>query len=428
MKIFKVIMLILAGGAGTRMYPFTAKRPKPGVSFGARLKLVDIPLSNGLNSDISHIYVIVQNQADYLSNHFLGYHTGISQMRGEFINVLGPSGEEHGLFKTDADSILKLKSRILEHDFDVVVLCMADQIVKCDFRPVIEQLINTDADAAVVYKTVTLDEARGRLGVLKVERTKVRGFDEKPENPEPIEVDSNKCLANTAMYAMTKKAFKDMVNAMSHHHVHNKNLSSTGITWLCENRDVIAFNLEDASTSDLSKDELGYFADTGTIRSYFDTSMDLLKRPAGFNLYSSTWPIYTKASWPNSAAKLDCVNINGIILGLNTILQDQVTVNSGIVSDGVEIKKNTKIEYSILLPNSKIGENVYLKNVIVDEEVNIPKGINLSGDKPPKNVQNQEEILSLLKTNKFIPKIPVFSEGVLVIPEGIDFKKWKPEY
>lgn len=427
-QIFKVLMLILAGGSGTRIYPLTAKRPKPGVSFGGRLRQVDIPLSNALNSDIRHVYVIVQSQADYLANHLLGYHAAISEMTGDFIKVLGPSGDERGFFKTDADSILKLRSSILENDFDVVVICMADQIVKCDFRPLVERLIESKADASMIYKLVNVDEAKGRLGVLSVENGKVSQLNEKPDNPETTKDDPKKCLANTAMYALTKKAFKDMVQAMKSHHVHKQNLSSTGISWLCNHRNVIPFNLDDASTSELAPEELGYFADTGTIKTYFETSMDLLKRPAGFNLYSTDWPIYTRAYWPNSAAKVDCANINGAIIGMNTILQDQVTVNNGIISDNVEVKRNSKIEYSILLPGVEVGENVFLKRVIVDENITIPDGLSLNGDNPPKNILQHKQALEMLKSNHPIEKIPVFSEGILVIPEGINFKTWQPQY
>lgn len=420
----RVLGIVLAGGDGRRIWPLSDRRAKPAISIGGTNLLIDIMLSNLLNSSVTHTYVAVQSRPHSLMSHLEGYHQGIAQMRGQFIRVLTPPDVRDRISLSDADSLVQLRPSLDSAHFDIALVVMADQVVKVDFRQVIQHLLNTKADAVMVYHAVPLDQARGSLGVFEVDAEgRVLHMDEKPFDPKPSPVDPSVCFGNLAMYAICMPVFHRMLEVIARDFQPESTLSTSGIPWLIANSSVVAYDLMANIIPGVSETERGYFADTGTIDSWFAVQMDMCRRSPAFNCYDPRWPIYSVPVWPMSAAKCDDVHMDGVLLGWDVICQDGVTIHQSVVTTGSVIERGSTVTNSVILNRVQVGSNCVLDRVIIDEEVVVPDGTHLSPETAPSTTILFADAYNLIRQGRPIPpNSPVLSDGgILVLPIGYTF-------
>ncbi|MDO8560498.1 MAG: sugar phosphate nucleotidyltransferase [bacterium] len=417
----KVQGVVCAGGDGTRIEPLSRFRAKPAIPIGGNNRLVDIMLSNLLNSSITHVHVIVQRRPQSLIRHLEGYANGVAQMRGQYVRVLAPPKEDDRFFLSDADSLLQLRSTLLSNGTEIFLVVMADQVVKVDFRQFITAMLQADADAAMVYRAVPVAEARGQLGVLEIDPDdRVRIMQEKPDAPQSIPGRPGFCHANLAMYAIRRQPFVEMLDHIAASHQPEMTLSRSGIPWLINNCRVLGYDLETNSIPGVEAGERGFFADTGTIEAWYQVQMMLCDRQPPFNLYGRQWPMYTAPLWPISPAKFDRVGgIDRAVFGPDAICQDDVHVTHSVVSSGTVVGRGSVVADCILLNDVQIGSNCRLLRVVVDKEVAIPDGRELSPQNPPPDTVKFADMFRQLKAGEPVPNTPVLSEGgILVIPKG----------
>lgn len=421
----KVLGVVLAGGDGTRMVPLTLQRAKPAVPIGSVHRLIDVPVSNLLHSGVTQAYIVVQRMPQSLIAHLEEFaHSGVARKRGQFIRVLTPPKMDDRFFSSDADSLVQLRVHLEATGAEVILIVMADQVAKIDYRQVVERLIESDAEAVMVYNRVSVEEARGKLGVLKISGGRVLGMEEKPANPQTIPGDPSSCFGNLAMYAIRKKAFAEMLDHIKGVGPEPENtLSRTGIQYLLSEVRVIGYDLAENVVPEMAERERQYFRDTGTPDAWFEVQMDLCHRDAPFNLFSFEWPIMTATPRLVAEAKFDRVTFSEAIVGFGAICEDGVSVNESVVGTSTLIGSGTTISRSVILPHAKVGRGSHLERVVVEKGIVIPDNTVLSSFSPPEGTISAETLYQEVKAGIIRKEVPpcITEGGILILPKGYIF-------
>ncbi len=368
--------------------------------------------------------MIVQKRPQSLVAHLDGYSNGVAQMRGQFIHTLSPPREEERFFASDVDSFIQLRGHLVAEGFDIVLITMADQVVKIDYRQVIESLLEGNADAVMVYNAMPVKVASGALGVMEVDSDDaVMGMEEKPREPKEIPGRPGFCVANLAMYAVKMDVFGDMLDYVQGHHEPESTLSNSGIPWLIKNRKVLGYDLGDNVVVGASEREKNYFADTGTVDAWFDVQMKMCGRNPAFNFYSRDWPIYTAPRWPMSSAKVDDArHISEVLFGWGVICEDRVVVEKSVVSTGVNVRHDSSITNCVILDGADIGPGCALDRVVIEKNIKIPAGTKLSPLDPPDSTIKFADLYAKIKAGETCENTPVLTDGgALVFPKFYKF-------
>jgi len=419
----KILYVICAGGDGTRIDPLSRFRAKPAIPIGGHNRLIDIPVSNGLNSGLTRQYVIVQRLPHSLIRHLTGYSNGVAQMRGQFVEVLTPSKVEDRFFMSDGDSLLLSRKNLEAEKPEIVIVVMADQIVRVDFRQVIARMLATRADAVMVYLTVPIADAKGRLGVIEINSSgQVVGMEEKPLEPKPAQSGGTTCHGNLAMYAFRQPLFSQMLDYLGTQKPETP-LSQSGIPWLIANHRVVAYDLRENNVPGTTVEERGYFADVGTVDAWYLAQMAMCARNPVFNFYSKAWPILTAPTWPMSPAKFDEMQVvNQALCGPNVICQDRVTIVRSVIATGALVGHHSVVEESVVLDDGTIGHHCRLSRVVLDKDIVVPDGSVLSPDHPPAGTIPFAELYRKIRAREPVANVPVLSEGgILTFPKGYGF-------
>lgn len=379
-----ILTMILAGGAGERLYPLTKDRTKPAVPFGGTYRIIDFTLSNCVNSGLRQIYVLTQYKSDSLIRHlYEGWNIFRSEL-GEFIFPI-PAQQRVGTewYKGTADAVRQNLHLILERNPEHVLIPSGDHIYKMNYQLLIDYHRERNADLTVATIELSKEEAANKFGVIEVDEDyKMIGFEEKPSEPKTIP-SSDKVLASMGVYifntdilvnSLTKQGDdfgKDIIPKMIGEHkvsVYNYMRENRIRDCIFEIRD----GVREKTISDRIRDS-SYWRDIGTIQSYHDAHMDLVGVDPALDLYGYLWPLRTlRKQYP--PAKL--------ILGgtaSDSIISDGCIISGGIVirsvlSPGVIVERDAIVEESVLLDDVEVGSNAKIKRAIIDKSVKISPG------------------------------------------------------
>ena len=416
------MVLMLAGGDGKRFWPLTRIRAKGAVPLAGNFRLIDVPLSNVINSSFrKHCYIMVQANPNSLINHLDAYSdAAIGKMTSEFIQVVTPNAQR-GFYKSDAHSLQEFQQiwQIADcrNKYDFVIIMMSDQIIKVDLWQVVEELLRSGADLAMVYTLVNLEEARGKLGVLQLKDKRVIELEEKP--PEPAEYRSGKCCGNLALYVMKRRSFEQLMD-LTKKYDPVKSLSRGVLPELIDQLDVIGYDL--AYNQINGEAGQSFFQDIESADTLVEFSQELWQTEPRFNFHDENWPIYTapRAAMPSKFGNFSGTNF---VLGYNVICEDNVRIRQAIISRNSVIKKNSQLDNSLVFDNALIGRNCVLERVIVDKAVEVPDNTSLNPDSPlAGKITLTEYTKKYDKKPQEAPPLPVLTpKGYLVIPKGYVF-------
>jgi glucose-1-phosphate adenylyltransferase len=381
----KVLVMILAGGKGSRLDPLTRDRAKPAVPFGGIYRIIDFTLSNCINSGLRRIYVLTQYKTASLDRHLAMGWRFLSREVGEFVEVLAPQQriDEHW-YKGTADAIYQNIYTIEKEDPHFVLILAGDHIYKMNYEKMIEAHVEKGAAVTVACIPTLISEARGAFGVLEVDGSqRITGFEEKPDEPKPMPDDPQRCLASMGIYLFTASTmydqlFRDAGRPTSNHDF-GKNIIPDMIG---ESRPVFAYPFVDENR----KDAL-YWRDVGTLDSYYQANMDLVAVEPVLNLYDQEWPIRThqpqvpppkfvfaeEGPGARRGTALDCTVSQGCIISGGR-------VQRSILSPGVRINSFAEVEDSILFEGVDVGRHAVVRRAIVDKDVKIPPGFQIGID------------------------------------------------
>ena len=372
----KVLVMILAGGQGERLYPLTKDRAKPAVPFGGIYRIIDFTLSNCINSGLRKICVLTQYKSYSLDRHLrIGWNIFNNEL-DEFIENIPPQKRISDMwYQGTADAVYQ-NIYVLESEHPEKVLILAgDHIYKMDYRELIEFHETNNADLTVPCIEVPLKEA-SRFGVMSIDNEQqIVEFNEKPASPKPIQSNPEMALVSMGIYLFnTQVLVKRVIEDTKRDTIHDfgKNIIPSMI-----NKDrVFAFIFRDKNNKAVK-----YWRDIGTIDAYWEANMDLVQVDPIFNLYDNNWPIRTYHEQLSPAKTVFTELFPGGRCG--TVLDSLVSngciisgarVERSILSPNVRIDNYSEVIDSILMAGVRIGKNVKIRKAIIDKSVIVPDG------------------------------------------------------
>jgi glucose-1-phosphate adenylyltransferase len=382
MSLDDILVILLAGGAGERLFPLTKQRAKPAVYFGGPYRIVDFTLSNCINSGLRRIFIATQYKSLSLNRHIrMGWNI-VSEELGEFIEILAPQKRvgEHWYLGT-ADAVYQNLYSIMREGPSHVIVLSGDHVYKMDYSRMLKFHLETDADATLASIEVPLAEAH-RFGIVRVNGDeRVIDFHEKPAQPPTVPGSADVALASMGIYifkaqVLLRELEDDAARADSQHDF-GRNIIPTLIH---RRAPVYSYRFYDEN-----KKAAKYWRDIGTLDAYFEASMDLCQVSPEFNLYDPEWPLRTYQPQAPPAKfvfaeegrrcgqALDSIISNGCIVSGSR-------VRGSILCPNVRVHSFSDIEQSILMPGVRVGRHARLRRVIVDRDVVIPRGARIGFD------------------------------------------------
>ncbi|WP_117170000.1 glucose-1-phosphate adenylyltransferase [Paraliobacillus sediminis] len=368
------VTMLLAGGVGKRLGLLTKNLAKPAVPFGGRYRIIDFALSNCLNSHMHTVGVLTQYSPLELHKHIgVGKPWDLDRMH-DGLTTLSPFIENNGgnWYLGTADAITKNINYIEGYDPEYLLVISGDHIYHMDYDKLLQHHKENEADVTISVLEVPWNETY-RFGILNTtDDLRIYQFDEKP-------VDATSNLASMGIYIFNWKVLKQYLlqdaQLADSEHDFGKNILPT---MLADNRYLCAYQFE------------GYWKDVGTIQSYWEAHMDLFDKDLAQLLSNKDWSIYSHDSqFPpqlideNALVRRSLVNNGCMVSG---------TVEESVLFENVVIDAGAVIRQAILLPGVRIGENVQLERVIVQENVSIPPGTKIiaSPDEEPIVLSNEK--------------------------------------
>ena len=353
----EIVAMLLAGGQGTRLQVLTKDMAKPAVPFGGKYRIIDFPLSNCSNSGISTVGVLTQFMPlelnSYMGN---GNPWDLDRVDGG-LTILPPytAGKTGEWYKGTANAIYQNIKYIEQYDPEYVLILSGDHIYKMNYNKMLDFHKEKEADLTVAHINVPLEEA-SRFGILNTnDDLQIIEFLEKPENPISTK-------ASMGIYIFNWKVLKEYLIRDEENPESEKDFGKNIIPMLLEeNRRIFAFPFA------------GYWKDVGTIESLWEANMDLIKRRDEFNISDKTWKVYYRHEGKLPQFIGDSAQVTDSMISDGTIVLG--TVHESIVSSGVSIGKNAKVQGSIIMQNAVIEEGATVTNSIIAEGTVVKSGV-----------------------------------------------------
>ena len=413
-----VLCVIMGGGQGTRLFPLTKDRAKPAVPLAGKYRLVDIPISNCINSGCRRIYILTQFNSTSLHGHISRTYK-FDPFTSGFVEILAAQQTltNNSWYEGTADAVRKNLVHFLNHDFDYLVILSGDQLYRMDFRPVIAQHIETGAGITVATIPVGRAEAKS-LGIMQTDEShRITRFVEKPKDDAvldslrltpalkakyDVKTEGESFLASMGIYVFNRELIRELLD---------NPLSDFG-------KHIIPNAIKDHAV--FSYVYQGYWEDIGTIRSFFEANLDLVSELPRFNFFDMSAPIFSRPRYlPGSkinGAQIDhalvtdgCIingaKISNSIIGLRTFVGGGTELNRVIVlgSDYYESAESVTKNESEGRPRVGIGANCRIENAIIDKNARIGNNVTISPAGKPENVDHEHYFIR---------------DGIVVIPKN----------
>lgn len=387
-----VVAVILGGGAGSRLYPLTSTRSKPAVPIAGKYRLVDIPISNCINSNINRMFVLTQYNSASLNKHIKNTYQ-FSAFSSGFVDILAAeqTPDSLGWFQGTADAVRQSLKHIGNNDFEYVLILSGDQLYQMDFRQMMDNHISKGADITIATIPVG-DKEAPEFGILKAdEEHYIRSFIEKPakellpqwvsDTGDEMKEQGRNYLASMGIYIFNRKLLFDLL--------------------LDDKKDATDFGKE-IMPSSIDKHKVisyqydGYWTDIGNIYSFYEANLALTMEIPPFNLFDNTMIIYSRARML-PPMKITGTHIESSILAEGSIIHASKIINS-VIGIRTRIGKETEIISAYIMgsdyyetiaemahslergiPKIGIGERCFIKNAILDKDCRIGDDVKITG-------------------------------------------------
>lgn len=378
----KIVTVILAGGAGSRLYPLTAERAKPAVPFGGKYRIIDFALSNCLHSGLRRILVLTQYKSHSLHKHLRDGWSIFNPELGEYITQVPPqmrAGERW--YEGTADAVYQNLYLLERSGAEHVLILSADHIYRMDYGAMVASHRRGGADVTVACMDVPLEQACA-FGVAKVDAgQRIVEFSEKPQAPVPTDDQPNRVLASMGIYLFSIDVLLSALEADKESPGSGHDFAGDVLPRLLGERRVMAYRFG-GSDGRVTPDR--YWRDVGTLDAYYAANMDLLEPVPPLDLYQEDWPIRSyqlqtpPARTVPGASGSEGIFINAIIAGGCVIAGG--SVQRSILFPQVLVEDEAVVEESILFQGVRVGEGARLRGCIVEKGVSIPPGETIGYD------------------------------------------------
>jgi glucose-1-phosphate adenylyltransferase len=413
-----VLAVILGGGAGTRLFPLTRERAKPAVPVGGKYRLVDIPISNCINSELRKIYILTQFNSASLHRH-LSHTYKFDPFTGGFVEVLAAEQTigDASWYQGTADAVRKNLSHLLAQKPDHILILSGDQLYRMDFRAIIDHHIKTDAELTLATMPVPRDTVPG-LGILRADETgRISHFVEKPKDPAAIDQlrvppdwygrlgikgSDEFFLASMGIYVFKRDVLVEVLKDT--HPDFGKHIIPNAIGA----RHVQSYVFQ------------GYWEDIGTIRAFFEANLELSAELPRFNFFDMAAPMFSRPRWlPGSKinnAVVDhavvcdgCIitdaQLNHSIVGIRSIVGhgSRLTRTVMMGCDFYESAESIAQSRAQGIPPMGIGANTQIEDTIIDKNARIGNNVVIS---------------AAGKSGAIDHPLYFVRDGVVIIPKG----------
>lgn len=409
-----VLAVILGGGAGSRLYPLTASRSKPAVPIAGKYRLVDIPISNCINSNINRMFVLTQFNSASLNKHIKNtYH--FSAFSTGFVDILAAeqTPDNAGWFQGTADAVRQSLRHISNLDFDYILILSGDQLYQMDFSEMLAAHKEKGADISIA--TIPVDERDApEFGILKTdENSYITSFIEKPKKellPEwvsdtgaEMQRQGKHYQASMGIYIFSKQVLYDLLNDK---YPQATDFGKEIIPQSIENHKVVGYQYD------------GYWTDIGNIYSFYEANLALTQEIPPFNLFDNTKTVYTRARML-PPAKISGTTLEKTIIAEGSIIlasrleqsvvgirarigHGTTVVNTYIMgNDYYETIEQMDINRQKGLPLIGIGERCYIKDALIDKNCRIGNDVRINGGK---HLPNTDHALYTVKDGIVVVK------------------------
>jgi glucose-1-phosphate adenylyltransferase len=426
----KLLAVILGGGAGNRLFPLTQQRSKPAVPLGGKYRLVDIALSNCINSDILRTFVLTQYNSASLNRHVAQTYR-FSQFSNGFVEILAAeqTPENPQWFQGTADAVRQVLPHIRDWGIDTLLILSGDHLYRMDYRQFLQRHHESNADVTV---SVIPCEARAasEFGLLKTdENGRIVEFKEKPKGDEllSMQVDTTK-LGLDAPEA-TRRPFLASMGIYVFKYDRLEQLLAEDQSWMDFGKEVIPAAIRAGHVQAFMFD--GYWEDIGTIGAFYRANLDLTSKIPKFNLFDSEAPVYTRARYlPPS--KIEDSQINDSIVSDGCIING-AKVTSSVIGLRSRISKGVQIEASFMmgadfyqtfedmrrdlgtgLPRVGIGEGTVVKRAIIDKNARIGTNARLLNEAGTTATDGPNGSYFIRDGIILVPKNAVIADGTVI--------------
>jgi glucose-1-phosphate adenylyltransferase len=404
------LAVILGGGRGTRLFPLTQKRSKPAVPIGGKYRLIDIPVSNCLNSDLRRIFVLTQYNSESLNKHLsMTYKFDI--FSSGFVSTLAAEQTEDSpdWFQGTADAVRQSMWHLRSHVFRHALILSGDQLYQMDYRKMLETHRRHRADATVAVLPVSAEQTAG-FGILKVnQQGRIVHFEEKPKPERLPELESDipghgrGFLASMGIYLFTREALD---KALGHSEL--VDFGRHVIPWAIGEMRVHAHFFR------------GYWEDVGTIGSYFEANLQLCDKMPPFDFYDAARPVYTHprflpstkvegCSLRNTLVSDGCIlmgaEVERSVIGIRSRIGPGTRIRNSLVlgADFYESLEDIDRAQATGLPPVGIGEESTVERAIVDKNARVGRGVRLVNEAGVREADGEGYYIR---------------DGIVIVPKG----------
>jgi glucose-1-phosphate adenylyltransferase len=361
MALPRILVLVLAGGAGGRLELLTDQRAKPAVPFAGVYRLVDFPLSNCQHSAIADVWVSVQYHPTSLSDHLAnGRPWDLDRTVGGLMMLPPFRGTDRGGWVSGTANLLWRQADLIrEYDADALVVVSSDAVYKLDYRQVVESHLGSGAEVTMVTTEVDADDA-SRYGIVQVDGERVTDYAYKPDEPATT-------TATNEVFVFTPGATLDRLEGL------NADLGEDGLEDLgshllpAQTRDGLAraFRLE------------GYWRDVGTVPAYWQAHRDFLAAEPPIDLDDPAWPVHTRGGRHSAARVLPGAVVDESLVSGGTRVAGEV--RGSVLSPGVVVEKGATVVDSVLLPGVRVRAGARVERAVLDDRVDVGERAEVGG-------------------------------------------------
>ncbi|MDT4968582.1 MAG: glucose-phosphate adenylyltransferase [Acidobacteriota bacterium] len=425
-----LLAVILGGGAGSRLFPLTEQRSKPAVPLGGKYRLVDIPISNCINSDVVKIFVLTQYNSASLNRHIAQTYR-FSQFSDGFVEILAAeqTPESPQWFQGTADAVRQVLPHIRDWGIDTLLILSGDHLYRMDYRFFLDRHYETDADVTVSVIPCSPEDAE-EFGLLKTDSTgKIIEFKEKPKGDalESMRVDTQGLglseeeararpfLASMGIYVFKYDLLEQLLSKDPTAYDFGRNIIPAAIG----NCNVQAYMFN------------GYWEDIGSISAFYEANIDLSSRMPKFNLFDTDAPIFTRSRYLPPSKINDCeihdsiisegciintARITRSIIGLRSRIEAGARIENAILmgSDYYQAIEDMRSEIKSGTPRLGVGENSVIRRAIIDKNTRIGSGVRLVNESGLENADGVEGNYYIRDRIIIVPKNAVIPDGTVV--------------
>lgn len=393
------LTIVLAGGVGSRLSPLTDNRAKPAVPFGGKYRIIDFTLANCLHSGLRQILVLTQYKSHSLQKHLRDGWSVLNPELGEYITNVPPQMRTgDSWYSGTADAIYQNLYLLSRSEAKHVVVLSGDHIYRMDYAPMLKQHKKNEADLTVACMEVSIDEAK-EFGVMEIDESlQINNFTEKPRYPASVPGRPTRSMASMGIYIFDKEVLTQALLTDAKDPSSSHDFGKDIIPKLVGNNSVYAYKFGDTEGR-VTQD--AYWRDVGTLDSYYQANMDLLKPVSPIDLYQPDWAIRTYDPQLPPARTVASVEANQGIF-INSMIANGVVIEGGSAQNSiffpkVKVSNAAIVIDSILFEDVEIGKNCHIQNCIIDKNVKVPDdtqiGINSRDDAERFHVSKQGVIV-----------------------------------